>query len=414
MPGSLYLDSPQPVYIDTVQGDVYINTAPSTGVSMIGQGETPASPVALPPINTGGMKCTKDVRECPDGSYVTRQGPRCEFPPCPGTGRMVPGGAGGLVRGNLQESADALVRAVDSANQDSLYWFANGVLHTYLQGVGLGSIIAHNVLESLYLKERLKKIIETTPNLKKYPSFSLPSVFPSKVGFLKILPDDSSGLQASVSKLFNLYDLRSSFKDGKFSFDPANGTVSFVLASPKAEIELGKIAIEATQNPAIGAVVAYSSTADSEQEKLISQTLDQISSGTQNLADTNTPFLVQISPAPSPVPPGPIPPGPIPPGPTPPGPTPPGPTPPGPTPPGPTPPGPTPPSPTPPSPIKGEPMPPSPRCEGTQEEDDYGNVYTCTNLRGSYGEPIWLGDDGNYYSRKGPGHFADYSGKLLG
>jgi len=31
----------------------------------------------------GGGVCPKDVRECPDGSYVTRQPPGCSFPPCP-------------------------------------------------------------------------------------------------------------------------------------------------------------------------------------------------------------------------------------------------------------------------------------------------------------------------------------------
>ncbi|MFZ5844963.1 MAG: lycopene cyclase domain-containing protein [Patescibacteria group bacterium] len=30
-----------------------------------------------------GIVCTMEVRECPDGSYVGRVGPRCEFAPCP-------------------------------------------------------------------------------------------------------------------------------------------------------------------------------------------------------------------------------------------------------------------------------------------------------------------------------------------
>lgn len=28
--------------------------------------------------------CTMDAKLCPDGSYVSRQGPNCEFAPCPG------------------------------------------------------------------------------------------------------------------------------------------------------------------------------------------------------------------------------------------------------------------------------------------------------------------------------------------
>lgn len=28
--------------------------------------------------------CTQDAKMCPDGSYVGRVGPNCEFAPCPG------------------------------------------------------------------------------------------------------------------------------------------------------------------------------------------------------------------------------------------------------------------------------------------------------------------------------------------
>ncbi len=30
------------------------------------------------------VACTMDAKQCPDGSFVGRQGPRCEFAPCPG------------------------------------------------------------------------------------------------------------------------------------------------------------------------------------------------------------------------------------------------------------------------------------------------------------------------------------------
>lgn len=32
-----------------------------------------------------GVVCTQEVKECPDGSYVGRTGPKCEFKECPGT-----------------------------------------------------------------------------------------------------------------------------------------------------------------------------------------------------------------------------------------------------------------------------------------------------------------------------------------
>lgn len=43
--------------------------------------------VALQP---GGVVCTADAMQCPDGSYVGRTGPRCEFAPCPPTNTNQP------------------------------------------------------------------------------------------------------------------------------------------------------------------------------------------------------------------------------------------------------------------------------------------------------------------------------------
>lgn len=35
-----------------------------------------------PPVEDGQKFCTMEVMECPDGSYVGRSGPNCEFAPC--------------------------------------------------------------------------------------------------------------------------------------------------------------------------------------------------------------------------------------------------------------------------------------------------------------------------------------------
>jgi hypothetical protein len=32
------------------------------------------------------VMCTMEAKLCPDGSYVSRTGPNCEFAPCPGEG----------------------------------------------------------------------------------------------------------------------------------------------------------------------------------------------------------------------------------------------------------------------------------------------------------------------------------------
>lgn len=39
---------------------------------------------APPPPGRGGVACTQDAKVCPDGSYVSRQPPTCDFAPCPG------------------------------------------------------------------------------------------------------------------------------------------------------------------------------------------------------------------------------------------------------------------------------------------------------------------------------------------
>ncbi len=41
-------------------------------------------PQQPPAADEDGVMCTMDARECPDGSYVGRTGPHCEFTPCPG------------------------------------------------------------------------------------------------------------------------------------------------------------------------------------------------------------------------------------------------------------------------------------------------------------------------------------------
>lgn len=49
------------------------------------QGGAPTSPVSSEPSHGGDtVMCTMDAKQCPDGSYVGRQGPNCEFAKCPG------------------------------------------------------------------------------------------------------------------------------------------------------------------------------------------------------------------------------------------------------------------------------------------------------------------------------------------
>jgi hypothetical protein len=39
--------------------------------------------VEPPPSDGDSVACTMEAKECPDGSFVGRQPPACEFAPCP-------------------------------------------------------------------------------------------------------------------------------------------------------------------------------------------------------------------------------------------------------------------------------------------------------------------------------------------
>lgn len=64
------------------------------GIIEPGGGVAPGGVDPVPPASNidgrepapidGGVACTMEAKVCPDGSYVGRQGPNCEFSPCPG------------------------------------------------------------------------------------------------------------------------------------------------------------------------------------------------------------------------------------------------------------------------------------------------------------------------------------------
>jgi hypothetical protein len=57
------------------------------GLVLYGVSRQPQQPPAAPPQpNPTGVYCTMEAKLCPDGkTYVGRQGPKCEFAPCPET-----------------------------------------------------------------------------------------------------------------------------------------------------------------------------------------------------------------------------------------------------------------------------------------------------------------------------------------
>lgn len=71
------------------------------------------------PQGLGQVMCTQDAKQCPDGSYVSRSGPACEFAPCPSTDsthspqpRTAPAGAGQLSPENWKTFTDKTIGIV--------------------------------------------------------------------------------------------------------------------------------------------------------------------------------------------------------------------------------------------------------------------------------------------------------------
>ncbi|MBI2053568.1 MAG: Hint domain-containing protein [Candidatus Sungbacteria bacterium] len=51
--------------------------------------------IVPPPGRVWSGACTEEAMQCPDGSFVGRTGPKCEFMPCPDAGYLPPGGGSG-------------------------------------------------------------------------------------------------------------------------------------------------------------------------------------------------------------------------------------------------------------------------------------------------------------------------------
>lgn len=55
-------------------------------------------------VGTDGPICTMEAKQCPDGSYVGRTGPNCEFSACPGTSGTSSSGSSGSADGGVSIS----------------------------------------------------------------------------------------------------------------------------------------------------------------------------------------------------------------------------------------------------------------------------------------------------------------------
>ena len=75
---------PYPTYQTFPQSGIETeqNVQPSTPKPS--EPQNPSNEVIIGGGKGGAIACTMDAKMCPDGTYVGRTGPSCEFTPCPG------------------------------------------------------------------------------------------------------------------------------------------------------------------------------------------------------------------------------------------------------------------------------------------------------------------------------------------
>jgi hypothetical protein len=66
------------------------------------------TPIVETPVDDESVFCTQDAKQCPDGSYVGRIGPKCEFAPCQTA-------AGAPVIGTALHPASGTARVVETS-----------------------------------------------------------------------------------------------------------------------------------------------------------------------------------------------------------------------------------------------------------------------------------------------------------
>lgn len=169
MPEDLFFSAPDTINISTVEGDVYIGCG--AGGSQVVTGASPDEPgktsVIVTPVPVrggaggivgGGIRCTKDVRPCPDGSYVARTGPDCNFPPCPS----------GDISGELNDIIMGARR-----------YMVSGILEQYLSGVATGALIYNGVSRIEEAVGRFRDVSEQISAIPPYQPSDVLTVRPS-------------------------------------------------------------------------------------------------------------------------------------------------------------------------------------------------------------------------------------------
>ncbi len=144
----------------------------------------------VPDTGSGDVACTQEAKLCPDGSYVGRQGPNCEFTACPVTSsttqRIATDGALSIV----YSSAFSLAHKPEEISKQSyippceqgfvfcLYYTGKDYDGTNFDGAGLGVVKRSDIdTESECLDTPPEGYTDVTPISRRETEYSV-SAFP--------------------------------------------------------------------------------------------------------------------------------------------------------------------------------------------------------------------------------------------
>lgn len=257
MPGELYFEKTPSVHIGNVEGNVYIGAPgtalplstvrppdalpprtpvvpflPSPGLPADLLPSAPMEPEITPPVIPGPIRCTKDVRQCPDGSFVVRRGPDCSFAPCP------------------TDSGGGVADALNALLLDARRYMVEGILEQYLAGVAAGALIFSGVSRIEESKKAVTELSREFATMGPVVATPAPAVPPSVAVIEFVL--------GSVPPEISAQRFRSAHA-GSFPIIPQPDPAKvFLSVGPGRENEVMDRVVSASSDPLVGAEIALS------------------------------------------------------------------------------------------------------------------------------------------------------------
>ncbi len=128
--------------------------------------------------NNLNIACTEDAKRCPDGSYVGRNGPRCEFDPCPAAKSSITEAEAKLI------AEKACIKGGESLtsgyyNENSKTWWFDANLNTVQEGCNPACVVSEEtktvqinwrctgLIAPIGSAEDIQKVL-----VKKYPRYA--------------------------------------------------------------------------------------------------------------------------------------------------------------------------------------------------------------------------------------------------